>query len=224
MVERGPEKAGVAGSTPVLASSVMRSVGHGDPRGFREHHHTQTFSGGFSPIFRAFLRSISVRSRLDLLPARGLRTGSYTREKSPAGRAVSRVLFPVGLGRAEGRRPFLWTCRYRHALPIGKQPTCDAPLRDGPDRPVVTTWPCTRWGLPCRRCRHRRGALLPHHFTLTRVAGGMVSVALSRADTLRRAGGVTGRWALPTTVVRRCSDFPPRPAGPERPSARPANV
>ena len=28
-------------------------------------------------------------------------------------------------------------------------------------------WPCSRWGLPCRRCCHRRGALLPHLFTLT---------------------------------------------------------
>ncbi len=28
-------------------------------------------------------------------------------------------------------------------------------------------WACLRWGLPCRRCHHRRGALLPHHFTLT---------------------------------------------------------
>jgi hypothetical protein len=25
---------------------------------------------------------------------------------------------------------------------------------------------CSRWGLPCRRCCRRRGALLPHHFTL----------------------------------------------------------
>ena len=28
-------------------------------------------------------------------------------------------------------------------------------------------WPCCRWGLPCRRSHPRRGALLPHHFTLT---------------------------------------------------------
>ena len=27
--------------------------------------------------------------------------------------------------------------------------------------------PCSRWGLPCRECCHSRGALLPHHFTLT---------------------------------------------------------
>ena len=28
-------------------------------------------------------------------------------------------------------------------------------------------WSCSGWGLPCRRCYQRRGALLPHHFTLT---------------------------------------------------------
>ena len=32
--------------------------------------------------------------------------------------------------------------------------------------PAAPTWSCSRWGFPCRhRCR-RRGALLPHHFTL----------------------------------------------------------
>ena len=54
--------------------------------------------------------------------------------------------------------------------------------------PAAPTWSCSRWGLPCRhRCR-RRGALLPHHFTLAaRPAprtgpiglGGVFSVALS---------------------------------------------
>src|SRR5262245_17578953 len=34
-------------------------------------------------------------------------------------------------------------------------------------------WPCSRRGLPCRRRCRRRGALLPHHFTL--------AVALARA-------------------------------------------
>jgi len=32
-------------------------------------------------------------------------------------------------------------------------------------RPPI--WPCSGWGLPCLRCRHRSGALLPHLFTLT---------------------------------------------------------
>ena len=31
-------------------------------------------------------------------------------------------------------------------------------------------WSCSRWGLPCQRCCQRRGALLPHHFTLTGAA------------------------------------------------------
>ena len=28
-------------------------------------------------------------------------------------------------------------------------------------------WSCSVWGLPCLRCHHRSGALLPHLFTLT---------------------------------------------------------
>jgi len=44
-------------------------------------------------------------------------------------------------------------------------------------------WPCSRWGLPCHGCCHPRGALLPHHFTLTwsgcPAIGGVFSVALS---------------------------------------------
>ncbi len=52
-------------------------------------------------------------------------------------------------------------------------------------------------------CCHRRGALLPHHFTLTRVAaGGIFSVALSVGS---RRPGVTWHPAL------RSPDFPPRP-------------
>ena len=42
---------------------------------------------------------------------------------------------------------------------------------------------CSRWGLPCRRRCRRRGALLPHLFTLAAVyatrRGGLFSVALS---------------------------------------------
>jgi len=28
-------------------------------------------------------------------------------------------------------------------------------------------WSCSGWGLPCHACYQPRGALLPHHFTLT---------------------------------------------------------
>jgi hypothetical protein len=53
--------------------------------------------------------------------------------------------------------------------------------------PAAPTWSCSRWGLPCRRRCRRRGALLPHHFTLaahlvpngTAWARRCVSVALS---------------------------------------------
>ncbi len=54
------------------------------------------------------------------------------------------------------------------------------------DRNGFPIQPCTGWGLPCRRCCHRRGALLPHHFTLTRQAGRCIfcgtfhELALSR--------------------------------------------
>ena len=32
--------------------------------------------------------------------------------------------------------------------------------------PAIPIWSCSRWGLPCRRRYRKRGALLPHHFTL----------------------------------------------------------
>jgi hypothetical protein len=39
--------------------------------------------------------------------------------------------------------------------------------RCGPKTACPPIWSCSGWGLPCRRCCHRRGALLPHHFNLT---------------------------------------------------------
>ena len=47
---------------------------------------------------------------------------------------------------------------------------------------AVPIWSCSRWGLPCRLCCQRRGALLPHHFNLAGPLGslgGVISVALS---------------------------------------------
>jgi hypothetical protein len=65
-------------------------------------------------------------------------------------------------------------------------------------------WSCSRWGLPCRWCCHPRGALLPHHFTLTGTACAALrrylSVALSVGS---RLPGVTWHRAL------RSPDFPP---------------
>ncbi len=59
----------------------------------------------------------------------------------------------------------------------------------------ISIWSCTGWGLPCQNRYRFRGALLPHHFTLTCLVsqknstdwtGGIFSVALS-VD-LRRPG------------------------------------
>ena len=61
-------------------------------------------------------------------------------------------------------------------------------------------WPYSEWGLPCHGCCHPRGALLPHHFTLTGQpamnqddVGGVFSVALSIGS---RRPGVTWHPAL----------------------------
>ncbi len=70
-----------------------------------------------------------------------------------------------------------------------ERPTRAAARKPAGPRPegrgrAAPTWSCSRWGLPCRRRYRRRGALLPHPFTLTRhprgdPAGGLLSVALS---------------------------------------------
>ena len=77
--------------------------------------------------------------------------------------------------------------------------------------PLPPVWPCSRWGLPCQPGHPGRGALLPHHFTLTRrrafrgeprtqpPPGGIFSVALSLA---LRPVGVTHHRVL------RSPDFP----------------
>jgi len=102
-----------------------------------------------------------------------------------------------------GRRPLHWTGRRRPALPkglpIGTQPT--RRIIPGPGNRHI--WSCRRWGLPCRRRCRRRGALLPHLFTLAcaiKAIGGSFSVALSRGSP---RAVVSRHRALP------CSDFPP---------------
>jgi hypothetical protein len=40
---------------------------------------------------------------------------------------------------------------------------------------------CSRWGLPCRPCCQRRGALLPHRFALARGTGLLTPACLAQA-------------------------------------------
>jgi len=96
------------------------------------------------------------------------------------------------------------------------KPGSGLPAALGLNHAMAAAWPCTRWGLPCRTTHAARGALLPHHFTLTDPAfdggswaGGIFSVALSLSGRTTGKPGSPGRWALPTTAVQWCSDFPP---------------
>ena len=84
--------------------------------------------------------------------------------ESGARRSVSRVLSRPKAGMA---------IHLGRSLPNA---SCDRPerRRERPARrrrhhrhpPAAPTWSCSRWGFPCRRRCRRRGALLPHHFTL----------------------------------------------------------
>jgi hypothetical protein len=61
---------------------------------------------------------------------------------------------------------------------------------NGASRSSSPIWSCSAWGLPCQPDCSRRGALLPHHFTLTGLSfdglpGGIFSVALSVKTPLR---------------------------------------
>ena len=81
-----------------------------------------------------------------------------------ARRPISRVLFAIGSARPMGRWPFIWDVRCR--TPRATYPGGGAESRRAREEPAAPTWSCSGWGLPCRlRCR-RRGALLPHPFTL----------------------------------------------------------
>ena len=100
-----------------------------------------------------------------------------------------------------------------------KQPT----RMTGPDRPkpslrVIPTRSCSRWGLPCRFHRWKRGALLPHRFTLTAANAPRRSVLCGTVPKALRP-----RRTLSGTVCPWSPDFPPRPPfgiGPGRPSGR----
>src|SRR5437867_10881880 len=100
-----------------------------------------------------------------------------------------------------------------------EQPTRGFPYgMVGAGRTSPLIWPCSDWGLPCHRCYQRRGGLLPHLFTLTRIGlatsmGGVFSVALSVAF---RRPGVTWQSTLWG------SDFPRTPCGTRDHPTRPA--
>ena len=102
--------------------------------------------------------------------ARVLATGLVPRirRERNARRPISRVLslreqgMTIHLGRPSPNASCGLPGRRRGNPPAqGRSPMPVAPIR-----------PSSRWGLPCRRRYRRRGALLPHPFTLTRRSRG----------------------------------------------------
>src|SRR5580704_1092718 len=93
---------------------------------------------------------------------------------------------------------------------------------------VVPIRSCSRWGLPCRRRCRRRGALLPHLFTLAAAyatrRGGLFSVALSLGS--RPPDVIRHRLSMEPGLSSPANPLPDPPYaerkgwGPERPSDR----
>ena len=99
------------------------------------------------------------------------------------------------------------------------------PGQSGRATPAVPIRSCSRRGLPSRFRRHKRGALLPHRFTLAlsplRACGGLLSVALSLGFAAPARG--FSRRTLSGTACPWSPDFPlgrPFGIGPEWPSGR----
>ncbi len=88
----------------------------------------------------------------------------------------------------------------------------------GPGRPSSPIWSCSAWGLPCRPGHPKRGALLPHLFTLTPAGrGGMFSVALSVSRALSETP-----WPLASTLPCGVRTFLcPREADSDHPAGLP---
>ncbi len=115
------------------------------------------------------------------------------------------------------------------AIPLGRSSpsaSCDRPerRREGspgiPDHsglPAAPTWSCSRWGFPCRRRRRRRGALLPHRFTL---AGCPQWRNRPAVYFLWHFPWGRPRRVLPGTVPPWSPDFPLPAQSGERPSGR----
>jgi hypothetical protein len=78
---------------------------------------------------------------------------------------------------------------------------------NGPGQPFPPIWPCFARGLPCPRCCHRGGGLLPHLFTLTKCDGrerraqgfalGLPQEPATPLRALRAAPAVLSLWHFP---------------------------
>src|SRR4051812_2155819 len=97
----------------------------------------------------------------------------------PAARKPNSVPHPFGRGATISLGPTLPPGSSN--LPADRPARLATRRRGVPGRDCPLIWSCCRWGLPCHPCHQGRGALLPHHFTLTfrRIERRYLSVALS---------------------------------------------
>ena len=155
-----------------------------------------------------------------------------TRRKArcPAGCAVSRVLFPRSrrATAAGGEGHFSGPALADELCPEGQ---AAYPRRLALSLAAIAAWPYTRWGLPCRRSHGRRGALLPHLFTLARRRRGVAerSVFCGTVPDLALSSEAGGRYPPPwlsgaRTFLPRPEGKCVRPPGRERPSTQPARL
>src|SRR5271168_538026 len=146
--------------------------------------------------------------------------------RSPPGarRSISRVLSRPKGGDGHSSGTFVAERLARPTRAAARKTRPAAPALPTP--PAAPTWSCSRWGLPChRRCR-RRGALLPHHFTLAFPSHPKKGIELGFwryvfCGTFPRVAPA-GRYPAPCLRGARTFLPPPKPAslGGERPSDR----
>ena len=124
--------------------------------------------------------------------------------RRPISRVLSRPLagpwmtIPLGRPLPDASRDLPGRRRRKRAWP--------APVPCGIGRPAAPMRSCSRWGLPCRPRYRRRGALLPHPFTL---AGERACGARPAVCFLWHFPWGRPRRALPGTVFPWSPDFPP---------------
>jgi hypothetical protein len=105
------------------------------------------FSGAFSlkpPFFQDGVASTPLMSRAARRKESAVKPGSVVDSHSSGMRVAAQLKRPT-------------------RKPCGPHVAAESTAR-------FPIWSCSRWGLPCRGCCHPRGALLPHHFTLTGAA------------------------------------------------------
>jgi len=134
-------------------------------------------------------------------------------------RPVSRVLYGLR------REPQTWRPFLLHAGCPAHQATYpngwSGQIRDCSRAVPIRS--CSRWGLPCRFRRRKRGALLPHRFTLAAAKRNAPRRSVLCGTVPGPAPRGSSRRTLSGTVCPWSPDFPPRPPfgiGAGRPSGR----